>query len=155
MDYTLDIIIPKDEIETIELREQFVEWGDNIFPYEPPKYKGDSNLVFEQVEDIKYYSEILGISIENGNYMALVLKGEELLDLEFIINRQKEKVNNNTLVLFLMKLYKLREFYIILLREDEMIKEKYAVEKKEEIRNILCECLQWSKPNDILITKEF
>lgn len=153
MDFTLDIIIPKLEINKLDLTEYLIEWGGTLFSQEPPRYKSSSNLIFEQFVDLKYYSNLLGDELNVENYIALGLKGEHLLDLKFIVNTQMEKIKNNPLLIFLTELLRLNQFYIFLLRDDEGIGKKYEVDKKEELIEIICNSLKYSTAEDVLITK--
>lgn len=151
MDFTLDIIMAKDKVKKIDLNEKLVEWGGNVFSHDPPRYISSSKLVFEQIKDLSYYSKFLKEELDRDKYIALVLKGETLLDLEFLINGEEEKISNNKLFEFLIKVIKLEKFFILLVREDEVIKKRYAIKEKEELEKILCDSLKWSTPEDILI----
>ena len=152
MDFTLDIIIAKNEMKKLDLNETLIEWGDEIFSHNPPKYISNSNLVFEQFKDLNYYNKLLKEELDKDKYIAFVLKGETLLDLEFLINKEKEKISNNELFQFLTQIIKLKEFFILLVREDEVIKKRYVVKEKEELAKVLCSNLKWSAPEDILIS---
>lgn len=153
MDFTLDIIIPKLEINNLDLTEDLIEWGGTVFSQEPPRYKSSTNLVFEQFVDLKYYSNLLGDELNVETYIALGLKGEHLLDLKFIVNNQIEKIKDNPLLIFLTVLIRLNQFYIFLLRDDEGISKKYEVNKKEELIEIICNSLKYSTLEDVLVTK--
>jgi len=59
MDYLLDIVIPKAEIHNTSLKEQFASWGGETFSYDRPRYVTASNLFFEGVNDLEYYSRLL------------------------------------------------------------------------------------------------
>ena len=151
MEYILDIVIPKEEINKIDLQEQLVSWGEEIFSRDPRKFVSGSNLVFEQAEDLEYYSRLLNENLDADKYIALCLKDKSLYDLDFIVNTKKNELNNNGLVNFLSELIPLREFYIFLLREDEPIKQKSAVKNKNELIALLCDSMEWSNQKDILI----
>lgn len=151
MDFTLDIIIAKNEIKKLNLNKKIAEWGGEIFSLDPPEYISDSNLVFEQFKDLSYYNKFLEEELDKDRYIAFILKGESLLDLEFLINREKEKLSNNKIFEFLEKVIKLDEFFIFLIREDEVVKKTYEISEKEKLANILCNSLNWSTPEDILI----
>ncbi len=151
MDFTLDIIITRDKVKKLSLNEKLVEWGGEKFPLDPPEYISDSNLVFKQFNDLSYYNKLLEEELDKDKYVAFVLRGETLLDLEFLINREGEKISNNKLFEFLEKVIKLDEFFIFLIREDEVVKKTYEISEKEKLANILCNSLNWSTPEDILI----
>ena len=137
----------------MDLTEDLIEWGGTVFSQEPPRYKSSSNLVFEQFVDLKYYSNLLGDELNVETYIALGLKGENLLDLKFIVNNQIEKIKDNPLLIFLTVLIRLNQFYIFLLRDDEGIGKKYEVNKKEKLIEIICNSLKYSTLEDVLITK--
>lgn len=154
MSFLLDIIIPKDEMEKVGLEEQLIEWGGERFSQEPAKYIGKKQLVFEQLTDLKYHCRLLGDNLDAKKYCALIFKGEELSELEFLINRCENALMSNILFEFLGSLITLSSFYIFLLREDEVIKERYTIENVEELRKILCTSLSWITPIDIVIAKK-
>lgn len=154
MNFLLDIIIPKDEMKKVDLEEQLIEWGGEMFSQEPVKYIGRKKLVFEQLTSLKYHCKLLGDNLNEKKYCALVFKGEELSKLEFIINRREKDLESDLLYLFLKSLITLSSFYIFLVREDEDIKERYEIENGKELRNVLCKSLSWITPKDIVILKK-
>lgn len=154
MRFLLDIVIPKDEMKKVDLEEQLIEWGGERFSQEPAKYIGKKELVFEELTNLKYHCGLLGNNLDAKKYSALIFKGEELSELEFLANSGTEDLRNNLLFVFLESLITLSSFYIFLLREDEVIKERYAIERQEELKAVLCESLSWNTPKDILIYKK-
>ena len=80
MDYFLDIIIPKKEIETVKLNEKLLEWGEGVYSCSPPQYISDSDIVFEQIEDVQYLNKIIGEELTNDT-IVLHLKSDILYDL--------------------------------------------------------------------------
>ncbi|RKJ60386.1 hypothetical protein [Roseburia sp. 1XD42-69] len=153
MDYVLDIAIPKKEIEAVKLNEKLMEWGDSAYSCSPPQYITNSNIIFEQIEDVKYFEEIVGKKISN-EIVLLNLRSDVLFELEYAINSDNKELWKNELFLFLISFYKLSEFYILLIREDEKIKERHRIFDKEEISIKLFDTLKWSNPKDILLFKE-
>ena len=154
MRFLLDVVLPKDEMKKIDLEEQLIEWGGEIFSHEPAKYIGRKKLVFEELTNLEYYSGLLGHNLDTKKYSALIFKGEELAELEFLANSRTEDLGNNLLFVFLESLITLSSFYIFLLREDEIIKERYVIERDNELKSVLCESLSWNTPKDILIFKK-
>ncbi|WP_455715811.1 hypothetical protein, partial [Anaerosporobacter sp.] len=67
MDYTLDIIILKEEIKQIDLYEKKIEWGGESLSCDPPCYIGQKNIVFEQIRNEKYYDRIIGKKLEDNS----------------------------------------------------------------------------------------
>ena len=153
MDYVLDIIIPKKEIESVELNEKMIEWGNYVYSFEPPQYITDSNIIFEQIENTQYFSKMVEEEFTD-DIIVLGLKSEMLYDLEYAVNNDKSMLEQNILLIFLHKLFKLSEFYILLVREDEKVKERYEVVTKEEMNIRLFESLKWSNPKDVLLFKK-
>lgn len=152
MDYILDIIIPKKEVEVVKMNEKVVTWGDSVYSCEPPQYFTDSNIIFEQIKDTKYYNKVLGEELANDT-IILNLKGDHVFDLEYAVNRDETALEKNELLIFLKGLYKLSKFYILMVREDEKVKERYKITSQEEIGVRLSECLRWFDPKDVLLFK--
>lgn len=153
MDYILDIIILKKEVEIVKLNEKLIEWGDSVYSCEPPQYISDSGIIFEQVEDVQYYNKIIGEELANDT-IVLHLRSDILFDLEYAVNNDETILEENILLNFLNKLIKLSQFYILMVREDENVKERYRVSTKEEISIRLSDSLRWSNPKDVLLFKK-
>ena len=153
MDYVLDIISPKKEIETVKLNEKLIEWGGNTYSCEPPQYVTDTDITFDQIENVQYFNKIIGGEPKNDT-IVLHLKKDILFDLEYVINNDESTLEENKLFKFLNELIKLSEFYILMIREDENVKERYRISTEEEIRARLSDSLRWSDPKDVLIYKK-
>ncbi len=104
MDYVLDIAIPKKEIEAVKLNEKLMEWGDSAYSCSPPQYITNSNIIFEQIEDVKYFEEIVGKKISN-EIVLLNLRSDVLFELEYAINSDNKELWKNELFLFLISFY--------------------------------------------------
>ncbi|MDE5907126.1 MAG: hypothetical protein K2H52_00010 [Lachnospiraceae bacterium] len=152
MDYVLDIIIPKKEVETVKLNEKLIEWGGNTYSCEPPQYVTDTDIIFEQIENVQYFNKIIG-ELKNDT-IVLHLKRDILFDLEYAINNDESTLKENKLLSFLEELINLSEFYILMVREDENVKERYRISTKEEISIRLSDSLRWSNPKDVLLFKK-
>ena len=153
MDYILDIIIPKKEIETVKLREKLFEWGGSVYSCNPPQYISDSDIIFEQIEDVQYFNKIIGEKLTN-DIIVLHLKSDVLYDLEYAVNNNESILEENVLLKFLNSLIGLSQFYILMAREDENVKEYYKISTKEEISIRLSDSLRWSNPKDVLLFKK-
>ncbi|WP_296465086.1 hypothetical protein [uncultured Acetatifactor sp.] len=153
MDYFLDIIIPKKEIETVKLNEKLLKWGEDVYSCSPPQYISDSDIVFEQIEDVQYLNKIIGEELTNDT-IVLHLKSDILYDLEYAVNNPESVLEENVLLIFLNKLIELSQFYILMVREDEKVKEYYKISTKEEISIRLSDSLRWSNPKDVLLFKK-
>lgn len=153
MDYILDIIIPKKEIETVKLREKLFEWGGGVYSCYPPQYISDSDIIFEQIEDVQYFNKIIDEKLTNDT-IVLCLMSDILFDLEYAVNKNELILEENILLNFLKNLIELSQFYILMVREDESVKEYYKIVKKEEINIRLFESLSWSSPKDVLLFKK-
>ena len=84
----------------------------------------------------------------------LHLKSDIFYDLEYAVNNFELKLEENLLLKFLNKLIELSYFYILMVREDENIKESYIISTKEEINIRLSDSLRWSNPKDVLLFKK-
>ena len=101
MDYVLDIIIPKKEAESVELKEKLIEWGNYVYSCEPPQYITDTNIIFEQIENTQYFSKIVGEEFTD-DIIVLGLKSEMLYDLEYAVNNDESVLEQNVLLLSLI-----------------------------------------------------
>lgn len=153
MDFLLDIIVPKKEIEMVKLNEKLFEWGEGVYSCSPPQYVSDSDIIFEQIEDVQYFNKIIGEELTN-DAIVLHLKSDILSDLEYAVNEKESRLEENTLLKFLNKLIELSQFYILMVREDENVKEFYSVSTKEELSIRLSDSLRWSNPKDVLLFKK-
>lgn len=153
MDFILDILIFQNDLKKVGLSEEMVEWGGEMFSQVPQKYIATSKLKFIRNADMDYYKKIIGKNFMTENYVALTLEGEQILDLEISLNRNKSMLWLNEIVLFLSKICELNHFFILLLRDEEVIDKRYVVNKKEEIINLICSSLDWENPKGILIEK--
>lgn len=153
MDYFLDIIIPRKEIEIVKLNEKLFVWGEGVYSCNPPQYISDSDIIFEQIEDVQYFSKIIGEELTDDT-IVLHLKSDILFDLEYAVNNQESILEENVLLNFLSKLTELSQFYILMVREDENVKEYYKVSTKEELSIRLSDSLRWSNPKDVLLVKK-
>lgn len=153
MDYSLNIIIPKKEIEVVKLNEKLLIWGEDVYSCNPPQYISDSDIIFEQIEDVQYFSKIIDEELTDDT-IVLHLKSDILFDLEYAVNNYESILEENVLLNFLSKLIELSQFYILMVREDENVKEYYKISTKEEISIRLSDSLRWSNPKDVLLFKK-
>ena len=153
MDYSLNIIIPKKEIEVVKLNEKLLIWGEDVYSCNPPQYISDSDIIFEQIEDVQYFSKIIDEELTN-DIIVLHLKSDVLYDLEYAVNNHESILEENVLLKFLNSLIGLSQFYILMVREDENVKEYYKISTKEEISIRLSDSLRWSNPKDVLLFKK-
>lgn len=153
MDYFLDIIIPKKEIEIVKFNEKLFVWEEGVYSCNPPQYISDSDIIFEQIEDVQYFSKIVGEELTD-DVIVLHLKSDILFDLEYAVNNHKSILEENVLLNFLNQLIELSQFYILMVREDENVKEYYEISTKEEISMRLSDSLKWSNPKDVLLFKK-
>lgn len=152
MDYYLNIVIPKMELEHLSINEKVNTWGENIYSYSPRQYVTESKIIFEQIEDKNYLCEIVS-DIKVDEVLMLHLKSAILSELEYASNMDESVLSNNSLLKFLNELYDLTFFYVILVREDEKVAELCEITKSEEIGFKIIESLKWEKPRDILLYK--
>ena len=118
-----------------------------------PSHHHRRALISDSLTDMKYHCGLLGDDLDTKKYSALILKGEELSELEFLANSGTKDLSNSLLFVFLESLITVSSFYIFLLREDEVIKEWHTIERKEELKAVLCKSLSWTTPKDIVILK--
>lgn len=157
MDFTLDILLPENELNKLNIKEVLFEWGEEEFSQDPPIYKDDTGLEFKQVQDLGYYKRYYQKYIEDDlnvyKYTSLRLSGTHIFDLELIINNKNQDITGNIIFKFLEKMFKLKTFAIFLIRDEEEIDKRYRVNMKDELIDIFCRCLKWESIEGALITK--
>jgi len=152
MDYMLDIIIPRGELKKIGLLEVLREWGGEMYSSTPAMYVTDSNIEFMEVTDLSYYNRILNLKI-NKELIGLHLISDILYDFELFANNQLRQTDDNTLLYFLKSLFGLSKFYILLIREDELVKEKHRISNLEEFESVVLNSVNCFSPTDVLLYK--
>lgn len=152
MDYMLDIIIPRGELNRIGLLEVLREWGGEKYSSTPAMYVTDSNIEFMEVTDLSYYNRFLNFKISK-EFVGLHLKSDIFYDFELYANSQIVQTEDNELLVFLKSLFVLSKFYIILVREDELAKEKYMISSLEELESVLLKSVNWVSPTDVVLYK--
>lgn len=157
MDFMLDILLPENELNKLEIKEFLFEWGGEKFSQDPPIYKNDTGLEFKQIQDLGYYQRCFQKYIEEDldihKYISLTLCGDYVSDLELAINKKNKSLKANIIIKFLEKLSQLENFVVFLIRDEEEIDKMYRIRTKEEFLNTLCNCLKWESPEGAVITK--
>ena len=152
MDYEFDLIIKKDNLSKMQLTEVLHEWGGVMYPSVPAEYASSHGIYFYEVEDIEYFKRLIGKDISDS-FIILHLKSDLVFELDYTINRNPDKLNENNLLSFIKDLSDLPEFYLLLIREDEIISDVYEVNTKDDIIQALTKCFDWNNPRDVLIYK--
>ncbi len=155
MNFIIDVLIPKSEFGKLNLSELLIEWGGEFFSQDPPKYENKLKLVFHQVTDMSYYQSFIEKDFDVNSYVALSLEGKQLSDLEFLVNSNKEQdVLCNEVTSFLNELYNtLNSFSVFLFRDEECIDNRYRINNQKELIGLICNSLNWSSPEGVLISK--
>ena len=65
-------------------------------PLSPP----NSDIIFEQIEDVQYFNKIIGEELTN-DIIVLHLKSDVLYDLEYAVNNHESILEENVLLKFL------------------------------------------------------
>lgn len=154
MDYILDIVILDKEIELAGLKEQMCEWAGTLYSREPKQFRTASGITFEQFEhtDVPQLRKSTNINLCK-NAVLLHFTGSVYSELGYDINTDLSKWTQNRMLEFLKGLSALSMFYILLVREDEGIKDIYDVNTAEEIEKVLIKSLKGTALKDILISK--
>lgn len=66
---------------------------------------------------------------------------------------KERRDGENALLIFLKGLFRLSNFYILLIREDELIKKKFEISNEEELEIALLSSIKWDSPTDVLLYK--
>lgn len=151
MDFILDIILLRNELENLNIIEECIEWGGEMLSQEPPKYIYNSVLKFHESIDNYYQKKIE--NFDNEKYIILTLEGSQVSSLSGAINKGKD-ISQDDLMLFFNALYnKLDKFHIFLYKDEECIDREYVISDEKEFVVIFCSALNWLTPQGIAISK--
>ena len=81
MDSIIDVLIRKEEFGRINIKECFVEWGEEKLSQNPKKYIYNSTLIFHENTDMDYYKDLAENKLNIYEFSALTLEGDELDEL--------------------------------------------------------------------------
>lgn len=155
MSFIVDILIKKDELEKVNIKESYIEWGEEKLSHDPPKYTYNSSLTFHKNTDMNYYVDFVKNDVDVHEFAALTLEGDKLEELDKLVNSKKEINYSNDLISFINDLYiSLEEFYFIKLRNEECIDESYIINDANKAVNKLIESLNRNSPKGIMIIKK-
>ncbi len=158
MDFSFDVLLKPEDLSTVNISESLVEWGGEVFSHEPKKYTYKSTLVFEEFSDIEYYKnhhkDIIQNDFDIDQYIPFRLLGDGMLQLEKIVNCNKDELHNNDIIRFLIDISSLNTFGLFLLREEEWIDKRYRISTKEQLIEIVSNCLKWVSVEGVFITKQ-
>ncbi len=157
MDYELDIAFPREYLDKARLKEVIREWGGVKYRQKPAEYVTGSGIKFIESGYIDYFRHQMG-DTPTDSFVFLSLDNRHddnsLYELEYLINRAPEKLNENMLLSFIKNLAVLPTFYLMLARDDERVKDIYETYTREDIFQAVTNCLDWDKPGDIMIYKK-
>lgn len=155
MDLILDILIPKDSFNLLNLTEIFVEWGDEKFSQDPRKYHYKSKLIFHEHNKMSYYKKILKEDLDVYDCIALTLEGNCLSELETMVNNQDYRKEKSGLLSLFYEMYdKLDTFCIIKFLNEEDIDDRYLLSNANDAVDIFIRSLNWDSPRGIIIIKK-
>lgn len=155
MDLILDILIPKNSFDKLNLTEIFVEWGGEKFSQNPKKYQFQSTVFFHENTEMSYYQDIMGDVEDVYDYIALTLEGKSLSELEFIVNNKDFREYKSEVISLFYELYNSFDtFCIIKFLNEEDIDNKYILANANEAVDIFINSLDWDSPKGIVITKK-
>lgn len=151
MDFIMDIIILRSELDKLNINEEYVEWGGERFSQEPRKYAYNIALKFYECKD-SYYQRVIE-EYDGEKYIVLTLDEQKLSSLYDEINKGKD-VMQDDLILFFNTLYNnLDKFHIFLYRDEECIDERYLINDVQKFVDLFCGSLNKMTPQGISVSK--
>lgn len=155
--FELNISLKSKNLKKAKIQEKFVEWGGELFSQDPPQYTYNNSLIFGEFLDNSYFKEYYGRLIGNDfdidKYRTFRLLGEDLLEMERLVNISSPAIINNEVHKFIVSLSEISDFVIFLIRDEEEIDIKYQLHSGDELINIICSCMCWDSPKGALIVK--
>lgn len=80
MDKNLDFLIPRSDIDKVNIVEMLNEWERKMFSQEPKKYSFLSNVFFYEQTNMEYYKGMVEDELDINQYIALCLEGIAFLN---------------------------------------------------------------------------
>jgi len=143
MDFIINILIKKDDLKKINIVEELVEWGVELYSRTPPRYCYDSIFMFEDYYDI----------VANG-FLSLKVLGKYASDLEQSVNRAAKDFDQTTIMKALHEICSLESFAIYISFDDELVKKRYVINNYGDLSNIIKNSFSWRRPEGAMIIKE-
>lgn len=154
MDYTLDVIISKQDLDFLNIPEIKVEWCGEVFSQDPKRYMFRGAVLLYENTNFTYYHKFVDDYFDGENYLALVLELRCLKELEHEVNHLRSEKMIIEFSDFLNEIYKAEEPFCILLGiDDELLNKKILINDVNEARDLLFRCLDWKFPQSLLIVK--
>lgn len=171
MIYDFIVLIKDTELKKLKLSEIFVEWGGELLPQEPRKYRyNNSALVMEKYYDMRYFEKycksIISDGLRKDDFVLLVCRSAIFFELQELLNDIflsdelyvseeifYELISKNLIVKFLEDLFEIDIFGIILLRDEENIDKCCRVKTVQELMDIFCSSLNFKTPRGVFIKK--
>ncbi|AYH07731.1 hypothetical protein [Pectobacterium parmentieri] len=154
MDVSFAILLPNNiDINVLNWKEVYIEWGEEKYSQDPQIYKWNDLVLFEFDKNIQSYERLLGKHVCLNSYSAYVLKGSEISDFEWCINKHIDTTNNPIHLLFNDFLSQIDYWAALTLVDCDKFDEVYSIDNNTDALSILKESLDWSNPKGIALIK--
>ncbi|MBD5449230.1 MAG: hypothetical protein HDR28_03545 [Lachnospiraceae bacterium] len=154
MSSIMDILLKKQEFSKVNIEECLIEWGEEKLSQDPKKYIWNSTLVFHENANMSYYADIVKGELHVQEFTSLTLEGDNLEEVDKLINSGKDIIYTNDLIFFINELFKhISTFCIIKIHNEEYIDEVYVVNEASEAVNKFMDSLKRNCPKGIAIIK--
>ena len=118
MGYSLDIIIPKSELEKIGFKEKTLFWNDKEYSLLPREFFIDNNILFIEItQGIVYDIMINNTKVNDPIVLTLYRK----------YNSVEKAIENNSITTLFKNIYTLDAVEIYLWEDDAAIDSKYKL----------------------------
>lgn len=152
MDFNLDIVLPASwNVNDLEIDEDFIQWGEEIYPCDPPVYHWRDKLRLEKNTLPLMVEQRLNHVMACSNYHVFTCKGSSLSELEWAVNHNND-VTTHPIVEFIdTVLIHWNGWCLILSLDDEKIDRVEYVNNASIHSFILLDGLKWTKPHGVII----
>ena len=133
MGYSLDIIIPKSELEKIGFKEKTLFWNDKEYSLLPREFFIDNNILFIEItQGIVYDIMINNTKVNDPIVLTLYRK----------YNSVEKAIENNSITTLFKNIYTLDAVEIYLWEDDEAIDSKYKLIDTLDINSKMKEAIK-------------
>ncbi|CDL85123.1 hypothetical protein [Xenorhabdus szentirmaii] len=155
MDILFELFLPKEiNIESLGLKEVFVEWAGERYSQEPKKFQWNDSLIFEEYKDTAGYHNIIGNDIILEESRCYTLQGNALNQFQALICEERDLANHGICLFFNEFIAKITNWIILILIDYDQFDKIYNINDINEAFYLLERSLHPENIEGIALVKK-
>ncbi|MBQ6943999.1 MAG: hypothetical protein IJN43_06665 [Ruminococcus sp.] len=136
MDYSLDVIVSKSDLDNIGFKEKTFIWEGREHSLSPREFFIDDNIIFLEVTHGTIYDILLrDTEIHNPVILTLYRK----------YNSVEKVINNDRIMTLYNNITKIKKVELYLWKDDEVIDKEYKFEETMNVSKMMKEAIENNK----------